>query len=242
MSTLALPSVISFAGIDAAETFLNLPPTLTDAQERAVIGQLRTAARGMPWWIGDFACHYKRKLEAIATAEEAAAKAEGRKPKQYADYADTLAEAWSVSAGHIRNAASVSEFYPISSRDEKLTWRHHVEAMRLVGAQTKDLKGAMEILARAKKEGWECADVRQNALPAPASNTPRPASEDNAFEYLDNADKWVNQSHDKLRSIDATRAASLLTRFHALVEFIDHLRALTGMSGPNVKNINPRFQ
>lgn len=238
-TTLAASPVMTFAGIDAAETFLNLPPSLTDTQERAVIGQLRTAARGMPWWIGDFACHYKRKMELIVRAEEAKAKEENRKPKAYADYADTLAEAWGVSAGHVRNAASVAEFYPISSRDEKLTWRHHVEVMRVVGATTKDLRGAKELLARAKQEGWECADVRQKALPA--SSTPRAQAEDNIFECLDTADKWVNQSHDKLRSIDPIRAASLLTRFHALVEFIDHLKALTGLTGQNVQQINTRF-
>jgi hypothetical protein len=240
MSTeLVTAPVLTFAGIDAAETFLNLPPALTDTQERAVIGQLRTAARGMPWWIGDFACHYRRKMELVVKAEEAAAKAEGRRPRDHADYADTLAAAWGVSAGHIRNVAGVSAFYPVSSRDEKLTWRHHAEAMRVVGAPSKDLKGAVALLTRAKEEGWECADVRQRALPA--SQLPTAPAEDNTFAFLDSADKWVNQSQDRFRSIDSSRAASLLTRFHALAEFIDHLRALSGLTGQNVKHINARF-
>lgn len=236
------PKVFSFGGIDATETFLNLHPSLTDSQEREIISQLRTAGRGMPWWVGDFACHYQRRMEARTRWEKDAAAKEGRKPKEYAYYADILAEAWGISSSGVRNAAAVSNFFPIATRLAKLTWRHHAEAMRAVGASSKDLKKACEILAQAAKDDWSCADLREQALPTHQPSTQAPSQpEDNAFEFLDTADRWVNQSHDRIKAIDADRAATLLTRFHALVEFIDHLRALTGLKAEDMKNLNSRF-
>lgn len=221
------PRVFSFSGVDGTDHFLNIPPTLTDTQERNIIAQLRTVIRGTPFWCGDVAQYFRLKAELAARKEADLARTENRKPKEQADFADVLAEAWDISAGHIRNAATICAFFPISCRHEKLTFRHHVDAMRAAGGSSGSLDKAREWLKEAASKNWSCADLREKALPPPTLTPPSP-SEDNPFLQLDSADKWATQHKDEVKSITPERAANLLTRMQALAEFIDQLRAIVG--------------
>lgn len=221
------PRIISFAGIDAADTFLNLHPALTDRQEREIIAHLRSVARGMPWWVGDFALHYQRKLDAAAKAEAAQAKEEKRPAKVRANYDDILAEAWGIAANTIRHAAAVAGFFAVGARHPKLTFRHHLDAIRAVGGTSGSVDAARGWLKKAEEGGWSCADLRENAQPPP-SLAPPSSPEDNPFTDLDSADKWATQHRAEVQQLTPARAATLLTRLQSLVELVDHLRFITG--------------
>jgi hypothetical protein len=241
-SLVSSPHTIALAGIDATDTFLNLPPTITQQDERFLISHIRTVGRGLPWWVGDFALHFQSRIDRQRKDEEAAAKAEARQPKEIADYADTLAQAWGMSASYIRNAATVSSFYPVSNRLEKLTWRHHQDAMMAAGGVKHGTReSAKGWLKKAEAGGWSCADLRQKALPATLNTRPPSDPEDNPFDPLDTADKWATQHHAELKAITRERAQNLIIRFRALIEFVDHLRALTGMTADDVRGVNKRF-
>jgi hypothetical protein len=235
LSPAAIPfRVFQFGGLEATETHLNLHPSLSDSQEHEIIGHIRTAGRGMPWWIGDYALYYQRKVETMQRLENDEAAREKRKPLRFATYDRTLAEAWSISAGHIRNAAALARLYPPHARRPALPWRAHLEAAVAIGWQEGRIREALAILSDAEKGGWSCADIRQKTLPHPSDSKPAADSEENPFAALDSADRFVVQAKERLADIDKDRATTLLVRFHALAEFVDRLRSLAGVTGANV--------
>lgn len=205
-------SDIHIAGIEAADHYLAIPETLTDEQDRALMVALKTVAKGATWWIGDYAL--------------------SRQERKGEHYTTPLAECWGIDEGHIRKAAMVSRFFNPLSRDNSLTWKHHVEAIRGGGGIAAGIGGARAWLNKAKVGGWDVPTLRLEinralALP-PATEPAEPFA--NAFESLDTADKWATSHKEDLQRLDQERARNLLARISSLVELVDRLRAIAGAS------------
>ena len=126
-----------------------------------------------------------------------------------------------IDHGYRKNCMVVCRFYPSSQRHDDLTFAHHVAAMMGDGA-TPDIAKAW--LVQAKKEGWSASELRRQvnlSLADPRTPEQRPLGND--YKVIDEADQFAIRHQNE--ELSKEMAALFLTRWQALVSFIERLKA-----------------
>lgn len=120
----------------ATPNALDLPMALVFDDWRRTGHAISRVGKAVPWWIGDWAnfgeCRYGET------------------------YAQVISEL-GLDYQTVSNYAWIARTYPVASRHEALSWRHHFDAAGLEEGERKVL------LARAMSEGLTTREVRQEA-------------------------------------------------------------------------------
>lgn len=183
------------------------------------------------WWLGDIGL-------AIQESRRAEFKAKNKKPplvtaddwntqvEAYArEYTTGRAEIIGIDDGHWHNCVMMARFFAPSARAEGLSFRHHYEALSGAGGTKGDPKRAQKWLLSAREHGWSASELRRHVNLSLATHTPASAEpEVNRWKFMDEADREAVKAKDMTVPRDA--AVSLLTRFKAIVEFIDRLKLI----------------
>ena len=191
------------------------------------------------WWLGDIGLEiYREKFgEYCANNPLPAVSPEAVKPQRdqeaqasAEEYLRARSEIIGCKDGYWQNCQALARFYPASLRVASLTVDHHRAAM--VGAGGQELhadcearRKAQEWLFKADSEGWTASELRRQVNLALATHTP-PAGppEQIPFEPLDEADKWAMKNREV--KLERDSAQKLLTRFQALIEFLERLKKI----------------
>lgn len=179
----------------------------SEQQKVETLNKLASAALevsgGAAWWLGDIG---------LALQEQ-----------KGAHYITGRAEVLGVDEGYWMNCVSLCRFFKPSQRCETLTVHHHAVAMKAAGGASGDIKTATRWLTMAAESGWSAAELRKHVNLSLAS-APKPKNDalENPFAPVDEADKWATQH--KADTTSPQHAAQLLTRWQALVEYIELLR------------------
>lgn len=183
------------------------------------------------WWLGDIGL-------AIQDLKRAEFRAKNeRDPLMTAadwnDAADSYAyhymsvdsETIGVDEGYWSNCIMLSRFFRSSQRCEDLSVHHHRVAMLGAGGAKGEPKLARKWLETATEHGWSASELRRHVNLSLATHTPASAEpEVNRWKFLDEADREAVKAKDLVVPREA--AVSMLTRFKAIVEFIDRLKLI----------------
>lgn len=213
-------------------TALAINPRATD-RELAELGKTLAQVEGArQWWLGDYGIELQRrkraelkKLKPTLTDEQLDAAA--------SHYTHERAEALAIDPGSWRNCVMVARFYAPSFRHDgpHASFAHHYTAMLATGAHG-DTKAAVAWVIKAIEREWSVSDLRRAIAEANATARPPEApAEANPFAPLDEADHWAITQQDVALTPDLARAC--LTRFAALVAWLDRLRATAAQGQPS---------
>lgn len=190
------------------------------------------------WWLGDIGL-------AIQDAKRAEFKAANKKDKlitaddwnaaadAYArEYTTGRADSIGVDDGYWWNCVLLCRFFPSSQRCEGLSVHHHRVALIGAGGAKGDPRQAKKWLETAREHGWSASELRRHVNLSLATHTPATAEpEINRWKFMDEADREAVKTKDL--EVPREAAVSLLTRFKAIVEFIDRLKLIAkGESAP----------
>jgi hypothetical protein len=190
---------------------------------------------GASWWLGDIGLKiFELKSHEFRNASMATGmSAEERNALAAAhawDYIRGRGTVIGYDGGYWEECIKLSRFFPMIDRSMGLTVKHHRAAMRGAGGsdayQEKDAhRRAANWLFKAADKGWSAAELRRQINLALATHDePSGDPESNAYELLDEADKFAMQHKDDTLSRDS--AARLLTRWQALIDFVERLKAI----------------
>ena len=191
------------------------------------------------WWLGDIGLEiYRDKVGEWLTANplpaenpEAFRAQRDQDAQEFAeDYLRARSEIVGCKDGYWQNCMALARFYPADQRVGTLTVDHHRAAMVGAGGQelhasTEARRKAQEWLFKADSEGWTASELRRQVNLALATHTePKGPPEQIPFEPLDEADKWAMKNREV--KLDQVSASKLLTRFQALIEFLERLKKI----------------
>ncbi len=224
----ALGRVVTLPCAVVSRSALHVDPRATDKQLGELGAMLVQIEGSRSWWLGDYGLALQqRRLDALAKGADGAAPvtdAEELEAKGL-HYITGKAEALGIDVGTWRNYVLVARFYKHSYREDALGFVHHIVAMYAAGGASGDPKKAVAWLLKAKEHGWTASKMREAVNKSLATNAPpKMPPEENVFAPLDEADHWANgMTHQK---INPEAARQLLTRFAALIAFVDKLKEL----------------
>lgn len=183
------------------------------------------------WWLGDIGLAIqdakraefksRNKKSSLVTAQDFEAAADAFA----SEYTTGRADAIGVDDGYWRNCVVLSRFFPASQRCDGLSVHHHRVSLIGAGGAKGEPKLARKWLETATEHGWSASELRRHVNLSLATHTPASAEpEVNRWKFLDEADREAVKAKDLVVPREA--AVSMLTRFKAIVEFIDRLKLI----------------
>ena len=211
----------------------------TSAQSLETLNKL---ARGVTevegataWWLGDIGLHiWKEKRVEYILANPAPELERATREQEAEDFANEYlrgrSEIVGCADGYWANCIALARFFPPDQRAKALTVHHHRAAMIGAGGQEcHESKEARRVAAswlfKADEGQWSASELRrQISLSLATHNAPTAPAERNTYEPLDEADKWAMRHREETLNPDI--AQKMLTRFQALIEFLDRLKSI----------------
>ena len=187
------------------------------------------------WWLGDIGLNiWREKRVEYLLANPCPELERPARETEAADFANEYlrgrSEIVGCADGYWANCIALARFFPPDQRAKALTVHHHRAAMIGAGGQecheSKEAKRvASSWLYKAETGEWSASELRRQISLSLATHTaPTAPAERNSYEPLDEADKWAMRHRET--DLNPDMAAKMLTRFQALIEFLDRLKSI----------------